>query len=182
MMNRIFFACLLLSLYSAGSSLSCRWLSHKFKQHTENSLELLDTMANNSTNTTEDAELEVAFPHRLYTQASKASAGERLVFIVQVLKELAKLFKKDHSSASWQKKTEEDFVIVVNGQIHGLRPCIGSHSHKKKNDDLTKYFHTLSDHVKRMGHSAEAWELIRREIKMHLFRVDQLASSLLTNN
>ena len=126
--------------------------------------------ANNSTNTTEDAELEVAFPHRLYTQASKASvshpeisfflqlfleksvvtavkkwhecnmwlfissfqAGERLVFIVQVLKELAKLFKKDHSSASWQKKTEEDFVIVVNGQIHGLRPCVSRAQYWKK--------------------------------------------------
>ena len=31
--------------------------------------------ANNSTNTTEDAELEVAFPHDLYTQASKASVS-----------------------------------------------------------------------------------------------------------
>ena len=31
--------------------------------------------ANNSTNTTEDAEVEVAFPHDLYTQASKASVS-----------------------------------------------------------------------------------------------------------
>ncbi|XP_042253573.1 interferon a3-like [Thunnus maccoyii] len=182
MMNRILSACLLLSLYSAGSSLSCRWLGHKFRQHTENSLELLDTMANNSTNTTEDAELEVAFPHDLYTQASKASVGERLGFVVQILEQTAALFEEAHNSTSWEEKTVEDFLNVVTQQADGLRSCNGSNSHKK-NKKLQMYFKRLSGYILgRMGHSAAAWELIRREIKIHLFRADQLASSLLTTN
>eukprot|EP00064_Thunnus_orientalis_P016223 superscaffoldBa00003166_g16287 len=195
-------------------------------------------MANNSTNTTEDAELEVAFPHDLYTQASKASVGERLGFIVQILEQTAALFEESHNSTSWEEKTVEDFLNVVTQQADGLRSCNGSHSHKKnkklqmyfkrlsghilgrmannstnttedaelevafphdlytqaskasngsnshkKNKKLQMYFKRLSGHILgRMGHSAEAWELIRREIKVHLFRADQLASSLLTTN
>ncbi|XP_062298759.1 interferon a3-like [Scomber scombrus] len=185
MMNRIFLSCLLLSLYSAGSSLSCRWLDHKFRQYNQRSSDLLDIMVNNSTNTTEDAELEVAFPHDLYTQASKASAGERLGFIVQSLEQMALLFEEAHNSTSWQEKTVEDFVNVVSRQADGLRSCpilrnIGSHNHKNKK--LRMYFKRLSGHIERMDHSAEVWELIRKEIKVHLFRLNQLASSLLTKN
>ncbi|GLD60078.1 QKW90613.1 interferon a [Lates japonicus] len=44
MLNRILFVCLFLALYSAGSSLSCRWMDDKFRQYSENSLDLLDTM------------------------------------------------------------------------------------------------------------------------------------------
>ncbi|XP_051273607.1 interferon a3-like [Dicentrarchus labrax] len=186
MLNRIFFVCLSLSLYSAGSSLSCRWImDHKFRQHSENSLALLDTMANNSTNTTEDAEVEdtVAFPNLLYRQASKASAEDQLAFTVQILNETAALFEEDHSSASWEENTVEDFVNVVTQQADNLRSCIGSHGHKKTNKKLQMYFMKLSSHVlKKMGHSAEAWELIRTEIKTHLMRADQLVSSLLTTN
>ena len=44
--------------------------------------------ANNSTNTTEDAELEVAFPHRLYTQASKASVSHpEISFFLELFSE-----------------------------------------------------------------------------------------------
>ncbi|CAK6965018.1 interferon a3-like [Scomber scombrus] len=139
-------------------------------------------MDNNSTKTTEDAELEVDFPHNLYDQVSKASTRHRLVFIVQVLKDVFKLLEKNHTSASWEEQSEENFLNLVIRQTHELRHCIGSHSHKWKNDDLNKYFHALSDHITKMGHSAEVWELIRMEIQTHLFRVDQLASSLLTNN
>nr|AFP94214.1 IFN2 [Oplegnathus fasciatus] len=183
MLSRTFLVCLFLSLCSAGSSLSCRWLDHKFRQHSENSLDLLETMVNNSTNTTEDAGVKdtVAFPNELYSQASKAAAEDKLGFTVQVLEETAALFEEDHSSASWEENTVENFVNVVTQQADGLRSCIGSH--KKKNKKLHMYFKRLSSHVlEQMGHSAEAWELIRNEIQTHLMRADLLVSSLLTTN
>ncbi|XP_039645022.1 interferon a3-like [Perca fluviatilis] len=168
MLNGIFFVCLSLSLYSAGSSLSCRWMTHKFRQHSTKSLDLIDTMANNSTNTTED---EVHFPNDLYSQASKASAEDKLRFTVQILEEMVSLFEEDHSAASWEEKTVDHFLIVVTQQADGLQSC--GHSHKNKK--LHMYFKRLSGHVlKRMGHSAEAWELIREEMKNHLIRVEQL--------
>ncbi|XP_040885106.1 interferon a3-like [Toxotes jaculatrix] len=184
MLNRILFVCLFLGLCSAGSSLSCRWMDHKFRQYSENSLDLLNTMANNSTNTTEDAEVEdtVAFPNNLYSQASEASAKDKLGFTVQVLEEMVTLFEQDHSSASWEESTLDNFLNIVTQQADGLRSCIGSHSHKK-NKKLHMYFKRLSQHVlEQKSRSAEAWELIRKEIKSHLIRADQLVSSLLTTN
>ncbi|XP_078134799.1 interferon a3-like [Sander vitreus] len=177
MVNGIFFVCLSLSLYSAGSSLSCRWMNHKFIQHSTNSLDLIDTMANNSTNTTED---KLDFPNDLYNQASQASAEDKLSFTVQILEEIVSLFEEDHSSASWEQNTVENFLIVVTQQADGLHSCIRGHSHNKKNKKLHMYFKRLSRHVlKRMGHSAEAWELIREEMKTHLIRAEQLVSPLL---
>ncbi|XP_028423782.1 interferon a3-like isoform X2 [Perca flavescens] len=160
------------SLYSAGSSLSCRWMTHKFRQHSTNSLELIDTMANNSTNTTED---EVDFPSDLYSQASKKSAEDKLSFTVQILEEMVSLFEEDHSAASWEEKTVDHFLIVVTQQADGLKSCIRGHSHKnKKPHALDTYFNSLSEILKQMGHSAEAWELIREEMKTHLIRAEQL--------
>uniref|UniRef100_A0A3Q3LCS8 Interferon a3-like n=1 Tax=Mastacembelus armatus TaxID=205130 RepID=A0A3Q3LCS8_9TELE len=174
MLSRVFFVCLFLGLYSAGSSLSCRWMDHKFGQYSKNYLDLLNTMANNSTNRTEEAEVDtVAFPSDLYSQAAKASAEDKLGFTVQILEEVALLFEKDHSSASWDSSTVENFLNIVTMQANSLHSCTGGHSHKKKNKKLHMYFKRLSHHVlERMGHSAEAWELIRKEIQTHLMRTD----------
>uniref|UniRef100_A0A4W6GAY1 Uncharacterized protein n=1 Tax=Lates calcarifer TaxID=8187 RepID=A0A4W6GAY1_LATCA len=106
----------------AGSSLSCRWMDHKFRQYSENSLDLLDTMVNNSTNSTEDAEVEdtVAFPNDLYSQASKASAEDKLGFTVQVLEEMAVLFEEDHSAVL--KGATEDRNVFIWTQRGGSHP------------------------------------------------------------
>ncbi|KAM9336940.1 interferon a3-like [Symphorus nematophorus] len=164
-------------LYSAASSLTCSWMDHKFTQHSVESLDILDTMASY-----EDAEVEdiVAFPNELYNQASTASAEDKLCFTVQILEETAALFEEDHSLASWEENIGDNFVNVVFQQADGLRSCIWSHKKSKK---LHMYFKRLSRHIlKKMGHSAAAWELIRRQIRTHLMRADQLVSPLLTTN
>ncbi|CAB1444880.1 unnamed protein product [Pleuronectes platessa] len=160
--------------------MSCRWMDNKFKQYSENSLNLLDMMVHNSTNT---IELTVAFPEDLYSQASKASAQDKLGFTVKVLKGVANLFEKDYSSASWEEKRVDDFLNIVTQQADGLHSCMVGHSHKKNNKKLHRYFERLSNQVlKQMDYSAESWELIRKEIKTHLMRSDLLISSLLNIN
>ncbi|GLD60079.1 QKW90613.1 interferon a [Lates japonicus] len=114
MLNRILFVCLFLALYSAGSSLSCRWMDHKFRQYSENSLDLLDTMVNNSTNT-EFFEVETVAFLMICTAASRASAEDKLGFTVEVLEEMAVLFEED-PGASWEESTVKDFVSVVTQQ------------------------------------------------------------------
>ncbi|CAB1444633.1 unnamed protein product [Pleuronectes platessa] len=143
MLHRIFLLCLGLSV--AGSALSCRWMDHKFKQLSENSLDLLEMMAHNSTNSTED--VEVSFPEDLLRI--------KLALTVQVLEEVVLLFEEDHSAASWDERRLEDFLNVMSRQAVGLRSC---------------------------DYSAESWELIRKEIKVHLMRSDLLLSSLLADN
>ncbi|KAM4525501.1 interferon a3-like [Odontesthes bonariensis] len=120
MLSRIFFACLFLGLYSSGSSLSCRWMDHKFRQFSENSLILIDMMANHYPG----EHTEVAFPHHLYSQASRASAEDKLAFAVQVLQEVCALFEEDDSSSSWEQSALEHFLNVVIKQADELRSCV----------------------------------------------------------
>ncbi|KAM9716171.1 interferon a3-like [Menidia menidia] len=140
---------------------------------------------NNSTNSTEDVEEEnrAAFPLHLYSQASKASAEDKVAFAAQVLKEVCVLFDEDYSSSSWEESTVDDFVNMVNRQADELHSCIGKHGHKKKNTKLHMHFKRLSSHIlKKMGHSSEAWELIRQQVTAHLMETDLLVASLLTAN
>ncbi|KAK2820659.1 hypothetical protein Q5P01_023618 [Channa striata] len=156
-------------------------MDHKFRQFSKNSLDLIDTMVIDSTHTTVDDEKDVTvtFPDDLYSQASKASDDDKLAFTVQVLKEVVVLFEEDHSSASWQESTVENFLNIMTQQADGLHSCIRNNSHTKS-QKLHMYFKRLSHHVlKNKGHSAEAWELVRKEVKTHLQRTDQLVSSLL---
>uniref|UniRef100_A0A3B4F0X1 Interferon a3-like n=1 Tax=Pundamilia nyererei TaxID=303518 RepID=A0A3B4F0X1_9CICH len=125
MMNRILFACLFLALSTESSSLSCRWMDHKFRQHNEETLNLLDTMAKNATNTSE-VEVTVAFPNHLYHQVSKSSAEDKLAFSVQILEEVAALFEEDHSAASWEDSTVRNFLNIVNKQAEELHSCVSS--------------------------------------------------------
>nr|XP_040032887.1 interferon a3-like [Gasterosteus aculeatus aculeatus] len=180
MLCRMFSVFVCLSLYSSASSLSCRWVDHKFSHLSRTSMDLLDTLAHNSTNSTEDSENN--FPNNLYSQASKASAEDKLRFSVQILEEMAALFEEDHSNASWEEQTVDHFLIVVTKQADSLHSCIKSHGHKRKNKKLQMYFKRLSHRVlEQMGHSAESWELIRKEMKAHLMKTDQLVLSLLSN-
>ncbi|XP_047232400.1 interferon a3-like [Girardinichthys multiradiatus] len=180
MLSRIFFACVFLCLCCACSPLSCRWMDHKFRQYSENSLNLLDMMAYHYVN--QDAGVNsVPFPHQLYNQAYRASAEGRFAFTIQILKEVCALFEEDDSSSSWQEITVEHFLNVVNKQADELQLCVGNEN--RPNRRLQAYFKRLSRTVfEQLGHSAEAWELIRREIKVHLLRVDHLVSSLFTSN
>uniref|UniRef100_A0A665WE14 Interferon a3-like n=1 Tax=Echeneis naucrates TaxID=173247 RepID=A0A665WE14_ECHNA len=176
MVNRIFFVCLFVALYSAGSSLRCNWMDHKFRQYSENCLDLVDSMAHNSDNSIEDAveaENIVAFPNDLYSLAFRASAEDKIGFVVQTLDEVVELFEEDHSSASWEDKPLRDLLNIVTQQAEGLRSCVICFSVYQTNyslKDLWIFLMTMS------------LCLIRREIKAHLMRADQLLSPLLHAN
>uniref|UniRef100_A0A3Q2DY45 Interferon a3-like n=1 Tax=Cyprinodon variegatus TaxID=28743 RepID=A0A3Q2DY45_CYPVA len=180
MSSRIFFACVFLSLCCASSPLSCRWMDHKFRQYSQSSLNLLDMLTYPYTN--QDAQANIwPFPHHLYTQASRTSAEGKLAFTVQILREVSALIVENDSSSSWGEITVEYFLNVVNKQADELQSCVGGEW--RPNRRLHTYFKRLSHGIfRQMGHSTEAWELIRREIKVHLFRVDHLVSSLFTAN
>uniref|UniRef100_A0A3P8RB03 Uncharacterized protein n=1 Tax=Astatotilapia calliptera TaxID=8154 RepID=A0A3P8RB03_ASTCA len=127
--------------------MSCKWMDHKFRQDNEETLNLLDTMWRS-----------LVFPNHLYRQVSISSAEDKLAFTVQVLEEVAALFEEDNSSASWEDSTVRNFLNIVNKQAEELHSCLSSLS---KNSQL--YFKRLSDDVlKKKGHSAEPWEVIRR--------------------
>ncbi|XP_029934219.1 interferon phi 4 [Myripristis murdjan] len=173
MFNRIFALCLCLTLCGQGLSLGCRWMDHKFSQQSKSALDELRTMGGNYTQNSSG----VDFPTGLYEQASQASAEDRLNFMAQVLEEVVHLFEEDWDSMPWPETTVNNFLSVVNQQEEGVRSCIVNQG--KKSKKLHMYFKRLSRHVlKDMGHSSEAWELMRKEIEAHLLRIDILAASV----
>ncbi|CAN9508641.1 unnamed protein product [Ophioblennius macclurei] len=183
-MEKMLRVCVLVALLGAASSLSCRWMKDKFHQHSQEALALLEVMASNSTNSTEDADVDhpLAFPEDLYLQASNASAEDKVAFTVQVLRGVSGLFEEEHGAASWEESSVENFLSVVDRQADELSSCMGSHGRKKKSPKLLMYFRRLSQLVlKKQEHSAEAWEMIRTESHHLLSRVDLLVSSLTDN-
>uniref|UniRef100_A0AAQ4QNU3 Interferon a3-like n=1 Tax=Gasterosteus aculeatus aculeatus TaxID=481459 RepID=A0AAQ4QNU3_GASAC len=165
------FVCL--SLYSSASSLSCRWVDHKFSHLSRTSMDLLDTLVSGPL---------LFWMFFKVSDCVYTAAEDKLRFSVQILEEMAALFEEDHSNASWEEQTVDHFLIVVTKQADSLHSCIKSHGHKRKNKKLQMYFKRLSHRVlEQMGHSAESWELIRKEMKAHLMKTDQLVLSLLSN-
>uniref|UniRef100_A0A8C6SQA2 Uncharacterized protein n=1 Tax=Neogobius melanostomus TaxID=47308 RepID=A0A8C6SQA2_9GOBI len=177
MLNRILLVCLLF----AGSSLTCKWMDTNFKRYTEGALALLKTMKMNSTNSTDDVELPdaAAFPNELYRHASKRS--EKRSFAAHVLDEIVVLFGEDQTHASWSARTGEDFLNVITQQADGVASCVSITSHKKSHRKMSMYFKRLALHVlEEMEHSADAWELIREQVRLHIYRAQRLrVSSLL---
>nr|XP_061787655.1 interferon a3-like [Nerophis lumbriciformis] len=171
---------LLLSLVEAAPVLKCRWSYEKYYQ---TSLRLLDRMAANAT---EDVENPLPFPKDEYELESKHSVEHRLTFVAHLLHEVQDLFDHENiSSASWDETTLEHFLAVVYRERVDLQDCIalmdklhnGSEK-KSKNQPLRKYFKELSRMVlEEKEYSAEAWEMIRKEVKLHLFRATQLIPS-----
>uniref|UniRef100_A0AAQ4P1G1 Uncharacterized protein n=1 Tax=Gasterosteus aculeatus aculeatus TaxID=481459 RepID=A0AAQ4P1G1_GASAC len=148
MLCRMFSVFVCLSLYSSASSLSCRWVDHKFSHLSRTSMDLLDTLVSGPLFHLTDLLLQ---------------AEDKLRFSVQILEEMAALFEEDHSNASWEEQTVDRFLFVVTKQADGLHSCVS----RPKNKKLQMYFKRLShlcciDH----GHSAESWELIRKEMKV----------------
>uniref|UniRef100_A0A8C6WIE8 Interferon phi 4 n=1 Tax=Neogobius melanostomus TaxID=47308 RepID=A0A8C6WIE8_9GOBI len=179
MMFRILLVC---ALVGAGSALSCRWMERKYQEYRDSSLAQLNAMANNtiSINSTEDYEDAVTFPNELYNQASKAVAEERLRFVVQLLEEIFALFDgEDQTFVSWQEMAVDDFLNVITQQADGLlASCVSITSHKKSHRKMSMYFKRLALHVlEEMEHSADAWELIREQVRLHIYRAQRLAEA-----
>nr|XP_057934251.1 interferon phi 4 [Doryrhamphus excisus] len=159
----------------------CWWMDNRFNTYHEESLELLDQMAANAT---VDMENPVAFPRHVYERAAKASAEDRLALVVQVLQEVEDLFdQKNTSSSLWDERTLDNFLNIVHEEKNNLQSCMDrmqqkSRTSKAKNRKLGSYFKRLSRCLRDgKQDSTEAWEMIRKEVRMHLFQASQLIPS-----
>uniref|UniRef100_H3C0V7 Interferon n=1 Tax=Tetraodon nigroviridis TaxID=99883 RepID=H3C0V7_TETNG len=169
--------CLSLCVCSQGSPLGCRWLEEKFTQYSSLSLNLLDNMKSNSTNSSLEAEDTAIFPEVLYRQTFNASAEDRLAFAAQILNETAALFEEDYSGASWEEKSVENFVNILTQQADNLGSCVASPG-QSRSKELHKYFTRISTHIlRKTDHSAGAWELVREKIRSLLMRAHLLLTT-----
>ncbi|XP_035603508.1 interferon phi 4 isoform X1 [Oncorhynchus keta] len=163
--------CLLLTLCN-GFSVGCRWMDdHKFLQHSETLMNLLNIMGGEFTTDSVD----IPFPEDLYEQAEHLPTDDTIWFILQTLDKIAELFDGELHSV-WDEKKVEIFLNVLTSQSDGLQSCV--RAQKKNSKNLQMYFKRLNNHVlKRMAYSAHAWELVRKEVRTHLRRLVLLGSA-----
>ncbi|XP_075896628.1 interferon a3-like [Nelusetta ayraudi] len=186
MMLRLLCVCVSVSVFTATASpLKCKWLDHRFRQYSKESLDLLDDMVRNCTNCSTGVEQVegVDFPSELYKQMKDTPATDKLAFAVLVLNHTAALLDQDQEqgSAPWDQNTVDSFLNLITQQADGLHSCIGGH--RRRNSKLRLYFQRLTQTVLHStGHSAAAWEVIRSVIGDHLRRTDQLVSPLISTN
>ncbi|XP_061613100.1 interferon phi 4 [Phyllopteryx taeniolatus] len=145
----------------------CPWIKNEYNRYYDQALKLLKEMAGNNA---EDLKSPVVFPGNLYERAANKSAFSRLSFEVQVLREVANLFDNDHASSVLDRTTLDHFLNIIHQQKDGLQTCMNNKKPRWSNK-LANYFKRLSMEVR---DQKEAWEMIIREAKMHIFQAGLL--------
>ncbi|XP_030202190.1 interferon phi 1 isoform X1 [Gadus morhua] len=167
---------------------SCDWL-RLYGDLSNDSMSLLDQMGGEMT----DQQCPVPFPESFYRHIKKDKMEAKLEFIGDSLTQIIQLYHGNRSSVSWDHNKTERFLITVDRQAREINSCVmankqkvqrtarqadsqeESQTHKKLAHYYKKLFRVT---VHRMGESAESWELIRKESKMHLERLDLLQARL----
>ncbi|XP_071398881.1 interferon a3-like [Centroberyx affinis] len=158
---------------AATPALGCDWLRH-YGHLSNDSLVLVEQMGGQLTK----QECPVSFPNNMYQRIKKAEVESRLVFIRDSLELIAGLYRHGNlSSVTWDTGKTEHFLISIHRQIDGLNSCVPTN--RKPDSRLRRYYRKLARNtLSEMGGSAASWELIRKETRMHLLRLDLLVASI----
>ncbi|XP_056465082.1 interferon phi 1 [Gadus chalcogrammus] len=186
--NLLVLKCVDPALSSVVTVQSCDWL-RLYGDLSNDSMSLLDQMGGEMT----DQQCPIPFPESFYRHIQKDKMEAKLEFIGDSLTQIIQLYHGNLSSVSWDHNKTERFLITVDRQAREINSCVmankqkvqrtarqadsqeESQTHKKLAHYYKKLFRVT---VHRMGESAESWELIRKESKMHLERLDLLQARL----
>ncbi|XP_072224763.1 interferon a3-like [Leuresthes tenuis] len=152
------------------SALCCDWLT-EYSDLRNSSVTLVELMGGAFT----DQESPVPFPYKLYAQVEKKGLESQLLFIRDSLEQIYLLFRSNnHSSANWDTRKTTQFLESLHRQVVELSSCVP----KKRTDSrLRNYYRRLKNSTLSCpGGSAASWELLRRETKDHLDRLDLLGN------
>eukprot|EP00063_Salmo_salar_P068280 XP_014043115.1 PREDICTED: interferon a3-like isoform X2 [Salmo salar] len=151
----------------------CDWIRHHYGHLSSEYLSLLDQMGGDITK--QDA--PVFFPTSLYRHIDDAEVEDQVRFLKETIYQITKLFDGNMKSVTWDKKKLDDFLNILERQLENLKSCVSPAMKPEKR--LKRYFKKLNKNVlRKMNYSAQAWELIRKETKRHLQRLDILAAQM----
>ncbi|XP_014048246.2 interferon a3 isoform X2 [Salmo salar] len=151
----------------------CDWIQHHYGHLSREYLSLLDQMGGDITK--QDA--PVFFPTSLYRHIDDAEVEDKVRFLKETIYQITKLFDGNMKSVTWDKKKLDDFLNILERQLENLKSCVSPAMKPERR--LKRYFKKLNKNVlRKMNYSAQAWELIRKETKRHLQRLDILAAQM----
>ncbi|XP_029583223.1 interferon a3-like isoform X2 [Salmo trutta] len=151
----------------------CDWIRHHYGHLSSEYLSLLDQMGGDITK--QDA--PVFFPTSLYRHIDDAEVEDKVRFLKETIYQIINLFDGNMKSVTWDKKNLDDFLNILERQLENLNSCVSPAMKPERR--LKRYFKKLNKNVlRKMNYSAQAWELIRKETKRHLQRLDILAAQM----
>uniref|UniRef100_A0AAZ3SK95 Uncharacterized protein n=1 Tax=Oncorhynchus tshawytscha TaxID=74940 RepID=A0AAZ3SK95_ONCTS len=146
----------------------CDWIRHHYGHLSAEYLSLLDQMVRDITK----QNAPVFSPTSLYRPIDDAEVEDKVRFRKEVIYKITKLFDGNMKSITWDKKNLDDFLKILEKQFENLNSCVSK-------GRLKRYFKKLNRTVlRKMNYSAQVWELIRKEMKRHLQRLDILVAQL----
>ncbi|XP_046894611.1 interferon a3-like [Hypomesus transpacificus] len=151
----------------------CDWLRYSYGLLSAESLKMLQEMGGDYT---EDPS-PVPFPESQYKKIYSAEPKDQVRFLNESIYQITRLFNGNMQAVKWDSKKLDDFLNLNYRQFSELKSCVPPQVRPDKN--LRRYFRKLNRKVlRKMKHSADAWELIRKETKSHLLRLDIIAAQL----
>uniref|UniRef100_A0A8C8ERZ8 Uncharacterized protein n=1 Tax=Oncorhynchus tshawytscha TaxID=74940 RepID=A0A8C8ERZ8_ONCTS len=158
----------------------CDWIRHHYGHLSAEYLSLLDQMGGDITK----QNAPVLFPTSLYRHIDDAEVEDKVRFRKEVIYKITKLFDGNMKSVTWDKKNLDDFLKILEKQFENLNSFLFNFVRHvspamKPERRLKRYFKKLNRTVlRKMNYSAQVWELIRKEMKRHLQRLDILVAQL----
>ncbi|KAG7459662.1 hypothetical protein MATL_G00213060 [Megalops atlanticus] len=160
-------------LCSVQSLSGCLWIQHGFRLASGESLSLLDQMGGDFT----EDHVPVPFPNPLYRRVSKAQVEDKITFLSETSDQIIKLFNGNLDAVAWNKQKLDHFLAVLDRQSRELKTCVPSS--RKYEKRLTRYFSKLKkDVLKQRNFDSPSWELVRKEVRRHLQRLDLISASV----
>ncbi|KAJ7992165.1 hypothetical protein DPEC_G00275700 [Dallia pectoralis] len=150
----------------------CEWIRHQFGTLSGLYLTQLDEMGGNIT----QQEVPVVFPEFLYERTNDTQYVDQVRFLNETIHEITELFDENMDAVTWDKKKLGDFLILLHRQFTNLKSCVLPA--RRPDKTLKHYFKELKKVLRKMNYSAQAWELIRKETKYHLQKLDLLVANM----
>ncbi|XP_066553980.1 interferon a3-like [Amia ocellicauda] len=169
---RSFWKCITLILSALDLTLGCTWIQYRYDIVSRESLSLIREMGGELVH---DGVI-VPFPHKTYDDVFHSQMDDKIAFIRETTKQILKLYHGNLDAVTWDRQKLTEFQIILHRQAVELRKCVQP---RKRNRILIPYFKALNENVlKKKTYSAQAWEIIRAQVRIHLQRLNVLAASI----
>ncbi|XP_058858746.1 interferon a3-like [Acipenser ruthenus] len=136
---------------SQSFSLGCKWIQHRYKDVSRDSLQLITHMGKEFVMNEEHVE-NIPSPGGVYITNSQVS---NISIIYKVLHHISKLYNGNMDSVRWDREKLDRFQSNLHTQTAHLKQCMdkevihSSGDHGKENQRIIHYFKKLENYLKR---------------------------------
>ncbi|XP_061080611.1 interferon a3-like [Conger conger] len=173
--------CAVLLFLNHSLSLQCKWTQYKLGKLNAECIQLLTDMGGSFPAECLKENIKLMFPEGAYDTTSEPQNSDAASVAYDALRDVEKIFHNDMSSTSWDPEKLELLKNLLSRQTENLEQCVSTKMTStgdgtRPSDDngrLKPYFERLNTLLKEKGQSACAWEVVRKEVRHSLEKLQQ---------